>query len=245
MFGAIVLLPLYYQVVKNDSATISGLKLIPFMLGIVGLSITSGRLIAKTGKYKRWPVIGLFIMGSGVALLATIGVNTSFWYISIYSIMIGGGLGMAMQNIVIALQNAVEMKDIAVATSANTFFRSIGSTIGVAIFGTVYGNALTHYIGKGLGTLAKSQPALASALSPEQMKATMQNPGLLFKPNVPAVVRENILHSYTQAFHMVFLVAAPVCFLGFIVVSFLREVPLRTSAAAQKAREEAVGETFA
>jgi EmrB/QacA subfamily drug resistance transporter len=245
MFGAIVLLPLYYQVVKDNSATVSGLKLIPFMLGIVTLSITSGRQIAKTGKYKRWPVIGLFIMGTGVALLATIGVNTSFWWIALYSIMIGGGLGMAMQNIVIALQNAIDLKDIAVATSANTFFRSIGSTIGVAVFGTVYGNALTHYISKGMVTLAKTQPSLAQAVTPGQMNATMQDPNLLFKPNFPAVVRDNILHSYTQAFHVVFLVAAPVCFLGFIVVSFLREHPLRTSAAAQKAREEAAGESFA
>jgi hypothetical protein len=77
------------------------------------------------------------------------------------------------------------------------------------------------------------------------MNATMQDPNLLFKPNFPAVVRDNILHSYVQAFHVVFLVAAPVCFVGFIVVSFLREHPLRTSAAAQKAREEAAGETFA
>jgi EmrB/QacA subfamily drug resistance transporter len=245
MFGAIVMLPLYYQVVKNNSATISGLKLIPFMLGIVGLSITSGRLIAKTGKYKRWPVIGLFIMGTGVLLLSTIGVSTSFWNIALYSIMIGAGLGMAMQNIVIALQNAVEMKDIAVATSANTFFRSIGSTIGVAIFGTIYGDALTRYVTKGVGTLVKSQPALAAAVTPQSMSATMQNPNLLYKPGVPAVLRDTILHSYTQAFHVVFLVAAPVCYLGFVVVLFLREHPLRTSAAAQKAREEAAGETFA
>jgi MFS family permease len=215
------------------------------MLGIVTLSITSGRRIAKTGKYKMWPVIGLFIMGCGVTLLATIGVNTSFWWIALYSIMIGGGLGMAMQNIVIALQNAIELKDIAVATSANTFFRSIGSTIGVAIFGTVYGDALTHYVGKGIAALAKSQPALAPALSPSAMNATMQDPNLLFKSDVPSVVRDNVLHSYTQAFHVVFLVAAPVCFLGFLVVLFLREHPLRTSQAAQKAREEAAGETFA
>ena len=118
MFGAIVMLPLYLQVVKGNSATESGLKLIPFMLGIVSMSIYSGKQISKHGHYKRYPIIGLVIMTVGMFMLSTLKENTPFWQLFIYAILIGMGLGFSMQTIVIALQNAVDFKDMGVATSA-------------------------------------------------------------------------------------------------------------------------------
>jgi EmrB/QacA subfamily drug resistance transporter len=243
MFGAIVLLPLYYQVVRDNSATLSGLKLIPFMLGIVGASITTGRIISKTGKYKRFPVLGFITLSIGIALLSLLKVNTPYWQLAIYSILIGAGVGMAMQNMVIALQNAIDLKDIAVGTSSNTFFRSIGSTIGVAIFGAVYSNSLTRSIQSSLAPLAKANPQAIPGAA--QMSALQQNPNLLFNGSVPAPVQHVILNSYTHAFHVVFLTAVPIVLVGLIFSLVLKEKPLRSGAAIETAREEAAGEAFA
>jgi MFS family permease len=113
MFGAIVMLPLYLQVVKGDTATTAGLKLIPFMLGIVSMSIFSGKQITKHGHYKKYPVLGTAAMTIGILLMATLQQNTPFWQLSIFAIIIGAGLGLSMQTIVIALQNSVDFKDMA------------------------------------------------------------------------------------------------------------------------------------
>jgi EmrB/QacA subfamily drug resistance transporter len=242
MFGAIVMLPLYLQVVKGDSATISGLKLIPFMLGIVSMSIYSGKQITKHGHYKRYPIIGLIIMTFGMFFLSTLKENTPFWQLFIYAVMIGMGLGFSMQTIVIALQNAVEFKDMGVATSANTFFRSIGGTIGIAIFGTIYANRLGHYMADGIAKLTASNPKALAGATPKSFEALKNNTAVIktFSPELQAT----ILHGFVQSFHVVFLTAAPVTIIGFIVAFFLRETPLRTSAAAQHAREEAAGESL-
>ena len=140
MFGAIVMLPLYLQVVKANSATQAGLKLIPLMLGIVSMTITSGRVISKTGKYKKFPLIGTLLMSLGLLLMTRLGIETPYWQLSIYAIIVGMGLGLSMQTIVIALQNDIDFKDLGVATSGNTFFRSLGGAFGTAIFGTILTN---------------------------------------------------------------------------------------------------------
>jgi MFS family permease len=145
MFGAIVMLPLYMQVVKGYSATEAGLKLIPLMLGIVSTSIFSGKAITKHGHYKRFPIIGTAIMTIGILAMVRLNIDTPYWELSIYAIMVGAGLGLSMQTIVIALQNSVDFKDMGVATSSNTFFRSLGSVFGTAIFGTILTNRVGHY----------------------------------------------------------------------------------------------------
>lgn len=150
MFGAIVMLPLYLQIVKGDTATAAGLKLIPLMLGIVAMSIFSGRRITTTGRYKIYPILGTAVMTVGLLLLASLSRTTPYWQLSIYSIITGAGLGLSMQTIVIALQNSVDFKDMGIATSSNTFFRSLGSVFGTAIFGAVFNNRLTHYMQTGV-----------------------------------------------------------------------------------------------
>ena len=159
MFGAIVMLPLYLQVVKGDSATTAGLKLIPLMLGIVTTSIISGKLISKHGHYKRFPVAGTFLMTIGILLMTRLQIDTPFWQISIYAVMVGAGLGLSMQTIVIALQNSIDFKDMGVATSSNTFFRSLGSVFGTAIFGSILTNRVGHYLESNFTQLATSNPA--------------------------------------------------------------------------------------
>ncbi len=243
MFGAIVMLPLYLQVVKGDSATSAGLKLIPFMIGIVSMSITSGKLISKHGRYKRYPIIGLALMTIGITLLSTLTETTSFWKLSIYAVLIGAGLGFSMQTIVIALQNSVEFKDLGVATSANTFFRSIGATIGVALFGTVYASKLTYNLPIEIAKLKASNPAALVGATPEKFAALKENTAVLktFTPELQA----GIVHAFVNSFHAVFLAAAPITALGFLVAFLLRETPLRTGAAHQAAKEEAAGEAIA
>lgn len=243
MFGAIVMLPLYLQVVKGDSATSAGLKLIPFMIGIVSMSITSGKLITKHGRYKRYPIIGLALMTVGITLLSTLTENTPFWKLSIYAVLIGAGLGFSMQTIVIALQNSVEFKDLGVATSANTFFRSIGATIGVALFGTVYASKLTHNLPIEIAKLKASNPAALVGATPEKFAALKDNTAVLktFTPDLQA----GIVHAFVNSFHTVFLTAAPITAVGFLVAFLLRETPLRTSAAHHAAKEAAAGEAIA
>ena len=108
MFGAIIMLPLYLQIIQGNSATEAGLKLIPLMLGILTFTVTSGRMITKTGKYKKYPVAGTIIMSLGIFLMSTAGVDTPYWQIAFFAVVVGGGLGLSMQTIVIALQNAVD-----------------------------------------------------------------------------------------------------------------------------------------
>ena len=243
MFGAIVMLPLYLQVVKGDSATSAGLKLIPFMIGIVSMSIVSGKLISKHGHYKRYPIIGLALMTIGIISLSTLTETTPFWRLSIFAVLIGAGLGFSMQTIVIALQNSVDFKELGVATSANTFFRSIGATIGVALFGTVYASRLTHNLPIEIGKLKASNPAALVGATPEKFAALKDNTAVLktFTPELQA----GIVHAFVNSFHVVFLTAAPVTAIGFLIAFLLRETPLRTGAGHQAAKEEAAGEALA
>ena len=243
MFGAIIMLPLYLQVVKGDSATSAGLKLIPFMIGIVSMSIVSGKLITKHGHYKRYPIIGLALMTVGIAMLSTLTATTPFWKLSIYAILIGAGLGFSMQTVVIALQNAVDFKDLGVATSANTFFRSIGATIGVALFGTVYASRLAHNLPIEIEKLKASNPAALVGATPEKFVALKENTAVLktFTPELQA----GIINAFVNSFHVVFLTAVPITIIGFFIAFMLRETPLRTGAGHQAAKDEAAGEALA
>ena len=241
MFGAIIMLPLFLQVVQGDSATAAGLKLIPFMLGIVSMSILSGKLISKHGHYKRYPVMGLAIMTVGILALSTLNETTPFWELAIYALLIGAGLGLSMQTVVIALQNSVEMKDLGIATSANTFFRSVGGTVGVAIFGSLYASQLAIKIPEGVAKLAATNPLALIGATPEKFEQLKNSTTVIseFSAELQAVV----YHGFVESFQVVFLSAAPITAIGFVLALFMREVPLRTSAEHHAATQEAAGES--
>ncbi len=242
MFGAIVMLPLYFQVVKGYSATSAGLKLIPLMLGIVSTSIVSGKMISKHGHYKRFPIMGTAIMTVGILLMTRLQIDTPYWQISIYAIMVGAGLGLSMQTIVIALQNAVEFKDMGVATSSNTFFRSLGSVFGTAIFGSILTNRVTHYMATGFADLGKSNPAALEGFDQSKLGALTTNTSVL--KTFPPVIKNTALEAFVNSFHVVFYAAAPVTLLGLLLALMLRETPLRTTQDYAAAREEAAGESI-
>lgn len=161
LFGAVTFLPLFLQVVNGASATGSGLELVPLMVGVLTTSIASGQVIARTGRYKPFPIVGTAIAAAGFALLATMDASTTTALRSLYMLVLGLGLGMTMQVLVLAVQNAVDYADLGVATSGATFFRSIGGSFGVAIFGTIFSNRLESEL-----TSATSRvDAYANALS--------------------------------------------------------------------------------
>ncbi len=242
MFGAILMLPLYLQVVKGNTATEAGLKLIPLMLGIVPTSIISGKQISKHGHYKRFPIAGAAIMTVGIALMSTLDRDTPFWQLSIYAIMVGAGLGLSMQTIVIALQNSVDFKDMGVATSSNTFFRSLGSVFGTAVFGTILTNRLGHYLTTNFQALAQSNPSAVEGFDRAALDGIQNNTAALAA--LPPVIQSTALDAFVSSFHIVFLAAAPVTAIGFIFALFLREVPLRTNKDYASAREDAAGEAL-
>ena len=242
MFGAIVMLPLYLQVVKGDTATEAGLKLIPFMLGIVSTSIYSGKAITKHGYYKRFPIIGTVVMTIGIFFMSTLTATTPFWQLSIYSILVGAGLGLSMQTIVIALQNSVDFKDMGVATSSNTFFRSLGSVFGTALFGAILTNRLGHYLIVGRDELAATNPTAALSFNESDIEKIKQNTSAIAQ--LPPEAQTTALDAFVNSFQVVFLMAAPITSLGFLLALFLRETPLRTNKDYAAAREEAAGEAL-
>jgi EmrB/QacA subfamily drug resistance transporter len=240
MFGAIVMLPLYLQVVKGNSATEAGLKLIPLMLGIVSMSIFSGKRITTTGKYKIFPIAGAGIMTFGLLLMSTLNETTSFGVLSIYAILVGAGLGLSMQTIVIALQNSVDFQDMGIATSSNTFFRSLGGAFGTAIFGTIFSNRIAYYLQDNIASLQSTDPQSLAGLDPAKLEQITTNTSII--TTLPPTIRDTVLHSFAQTFHVVFLAAAPITFIGFVLAFFLKEKPLQSSTAHHAAKAEAAGE---
>ncbi len=242
MLGAMIMLPLYLQVVQNESPSSAGLKLIPLMLGIVTTSIFSGKAITKTGKYKKFPIAGTIIMTSGLALMTTLDVDTPYWQIAIFAAMVGMGLGLTMQTMVIALQNSIDFKDLGVATTSNTFFRSLGSVFGAAIFGTILTNRLGHYLAKDFAELSQTNPSAVSGFDASKLEQVTNNTAIL--ADLPPLIQQSVLQSFVSSFHVVFIVAAPLISIGIFCALKLREVPLRTNNDFKAAKEEAAGEAI-
>ncbi|KHL18802.1 UNVERIFIED_CONTAM: DSBA oxidoreductase [Mumia flava] len=217
MFGAITFLPLYLQTIKGSSPTESGLELLPMMAGLLITSIGSGQLISRTGRYKVFPIVGTAVTACGLFLLSLMDRETTTWESSLFMFVLGFGLGLVMQVLVLAVQNAVEYRDLGTATSGATYFRSIGGSVGVAIFGTI----LTHTLTSGL---TRDVPADATgACGPDTL--TQSTDGLA---QCPPDVLDWFLNGYVDAIQTVFLWAVPVAILAFALTWLLPEVRLRT-----------------
>jgi EmrB/QacA subfamily drug resistance transporter len=242
MFGAIIMLPLYLQIVQGASATEAGLKLIPLMIGILAVTITSGRIITKTGKYKIFPILGTIAMSIGLLLMTQLEVDTPYWQLSIYSIILGAGLGASMQTIVIALQNAVDFKDLGIATSSNTFFRSLGGAFGTAIFGTILSQQIGKKLESGFKELALTNPEAITKLNPSVVDTLQNNTEVI--STLPVEAQNTVLDAFMNSFQVVFWVAVPVMVIGFFFALFLREKPLQDSQAHATARQDAAGESL-
>ena len=224
MFGAIVYLPQYLQIVKGQSPTRSGLLTIPLMVGLMGMSIGSGRVITRTGRYKVFPVVGLVVVAVGLALFSLLGVDTSLPVAGVSMLVLGAGLGMVMQVLVLAVQNAVEHRDLGTATSAATFFRSMGGALGVAVFGALLSDRLGRYIPERLAAAGvEGRTGGGDLLGTPEAIATLPGP-----------VRDAVLGGFADGLSDIYTVAIPIALLGFVVVLFLPELPLRTSVRGQE-----------
>jgi EmrB/QacA subfamily drug resistance transporter len=219
MFGALSYLPLFLQVVHGVSPTISGVYLLPMVLGLLITSIGSGQIIARTGRYKVFPIVGTAVMAVALYLLSTLDETTPTWQMNLYFFILGFSLGLVIQVLVIAVQNAVSYADLGAATSGATFFRTIGGAFGVSVFGAIFSNQLARQL-----TAALSGKKLPPGFSP----ATVQGNSSVLK-TLPADLQQAILHAYSLALHPVFLTAVPIAGVAFILAWFLREVPLRTA----------------
>jgi EmrB/QacA subfamily drug resistance transporter len=219
MFGAIVYVPFYLQIADGVTPTVSGLLLIPLMGGLLTFSIISGRLVSRTGRYKVFPLAGSVIMSLGMFLLTFLTAHTSHLTLSIDLAVLGAGMGMVMQNTVLATQNAVAPGDMGTATSALTFFRSLGAVFGTALFGVVFVNRLNSWLPRLLPARYRGAHISASAsglnVSPAQLH------------ELPLPVRQALTESLVRAMHAVFWVAVPVSLVTVVLAVFLREIRLR------------------
>ena len=216
MFGALAYLPQYMQVVRGISPTVSGLRLLPLLVGLLLTSTGTGFLVSKWGRYKIFPVIGTALMTLGLFLLSRLGIHSGFWIVSLYLFILGVGIGASLQVLIIAVQNAVDYSDLGAATSGATFFRSIGGSFGTSVFGAIFSGVLAGDIAAALHGVALPSGLSASAGA---------SPAVL--EQLPAAIRDGYVAGYAQALHTVFLFATPIAAVGFILSLFLKEVPLR------------------
>ncbi|OBH83817.1 MFS transporter [Mycobacterium scrofulaceum] len=212
MLGALTFLPTYMQFVDGVSATTSGLRTLPMVIGMLTTSMGSGVIVGRTGRYKVFPVTGTAVMAVAFFLMSRMDPSTSVWVQSLFLVILGAGIGMCMQTLVLIVQNTVGFDDLGVATSGVTFFRTIGSSFGAAIFGSLFTNFLHSRIGPAM--VASRAPAAAAA-SPEALH------------RLPHQTAAPIVAAYAESLTHVFLCAVPVALVGFVLALFLREVPLR------------------
>ena len=218
LFGSVIFLPLFLQVVTGVSATNSGLLLLPLTAGVVAGSIGSGRIISRTGRYRGWPIGGLASASVGMALLTLMRAETPLTVISLYMIILGLGVGATMQVTILVVQNTVDHRHLGVATGAVQFFRQMGGAFGVAAFGAVMNHRLA-------ADLPARVPARALADVGGEIGALLNSPDAIRA--LPPVVAAGVTASVESALHAVFVWCVPPMVLGFGLAWFLKEIPLR------------------
>ena len=229
MFGGLVVLPLYLQIVRGGSPTEAGLQLTPLMLGIFVTSSVSGIFMKRTGRYKPLPIAGTALMFVALVLMSTLGVDTPLWQAMTYMVLMGMGLGLSMQTLVIAVQNALPPADMGVATSSVTFFRSLGGTLGAAVslailFGSLPGNIQDRARAAGLPQAVVDRFSSASSLNDSSVIATL-----------PDAVRQVVLEGFADSMQTVFAVVAALLVPAFVLSLLTKEIPLRAHGGMQAA----------
>jgi EmrB/QacA subfamily drug resistance transporter len=231
MFGAIIFLPIYLQIVRGMSPTQSGLAMIPMVAGILSTSVTSGIAVSRTGRYRIFPILGAAVLLGGLLLMTQLRVDTPYWQLAVAMFIIGAGLGLGMQVIVTAVQNSVDLRDMGVATSSMTFFRSMGGALGTAIFGAVLNSRLAFHLDAGLGGGAAGAAA-AAGIDVTNLDAIRA---------LPPEVQRVVLEAFTLAMDEVFLAAVPFAALALVLAFRIPEVRLKTRADTAAPALEAMG----
>jgi EmrB/QacA subfamily drug resistance transporter len=224
MFAGTVFFSQYFQLARGESPTMSGVMTIPMIAGLFVSSTVSGLAITKTGRWKAWLVSGGVLVTGGLGLLGMIRYDTEYWRIAVFMAVMGLGLGMMMQNLVLCTQNQVAPRDLGAASSVVTFFRSLGGAIGVSALGAVLGNRVTRYVEDGLAELGPRGAALGHGGT--------GGGGIPDLDALPAPVRTVIESAYGHGVADVFLYSAPFALLAFLVTLFIKEVALKGASAA-------------
>jgi EmrB/QacA subfamily drug resistance transporter len=212
MLGAITFLPTFQQYVDGVSATISGLKLLPLVVGLLVTSVGAGTAVGKTGRYRAFPLVGTVLIGIGLFLLSRMDEHTSTAVSSLYMLVLGAGIGLCMQVLTLIVQNTSSYQDLGVATSGVTFFRTLGGSFGASVFGSLYSNFLSDRLPEAAARARVPQSALAT-------------PSALHR--LPDAQIAPVVHAYATSLQHVFIWAVPVAAIGFATAIFLREEPLR------------------
>jgi len=240
MFGMMMSLPLYLQIVQGATPTESGLLTLPMTAGILIAAMGSGILISKSGRYKRFPIFGLAIISAAMFLFAQIGVDTPLWQTMLVMGLAGIGLGLCMQTLILAIQNDVPAKDMGVATSSATFFRSIGGTVGTAVFLSILFSVVGNRIAEAF-TSVRTDPAFLAALQQNpDFAARLQDGGLdlnntEFLNQIDPTLARPILTGFADSIDTVFMVGGFVMLVAFALIWFLKEVPLSDKSGIQRA----------
>ncbi|MFI8101659.1 MDR family MFS transporter [Streptomyces sp. NPDC086023] len=222
MFSGTVFFSQFFQLARNESPTMSGVLTIPMIGGLFVSSTVSGQVITRTGRWKAWLVSGGVLLTAGLGLLGTIRYDTEYWLIAVFMALTGLGLGMMMQNLVLATQNQVAPEDLGAASSVVTFFRSLGGAIGVSALGAVMASRVTHYVKEGLAELGPRGAALGHGGT--------AGGGIPDLDRLPAPFREIVERAYGHGVADVFLYAAPTALVGLLLCVFIREVALKSKA---------------
>ncbi|MEU9510411.1 MDR family MFS transporter [Micromonospora sp. NPDC048170] len=227
MFGSIIFIPLYLQIVRGASPTRSGLLMLPMMAGIIVTSVLTGRAMSRIGRYKWFPVAGAAVLLVGMLLFTRLEVDTSLWLAFGFMVVIGVGLGLCMQSLILAVQNSVSMRDLGAGTSSATFFRSLGGSFGVAILGAVLSSRLTS-------ELADRLPGAIAQLPPPQQAAVAASGGAEISVNdpatilaLPAPVRAAVQAAFVESLHLVFLTTGLIAIVAVLVTLALPNEKLR------------------
>ncbi|MEV5086537.1 MFS transporter [Streptomyces griseoincarnatus] len=232
MFAGTVYFSQYFQLARDKSPTMSGVMTIPMIGGLFISSTVSGIVITRTGRWKAWLLTGGVLLTAGIGLLSTIRYDTPYWHVGVFMALMGLGVGMMMQNLVLCTQNQVPPSDLGAASSVVTFFRSLGGAVGVSVLGSVMSSRISHYAADTIGTLSPQEQAAAAKASGS---GTIPDMDLL-----PPGIRTWLESAYGHGIADIFLYVAPIALLGFLVTVFIKEVPLRTTGAlAQAAQEQA------
>ncbi|MEU1049075.1 MFS transporter [Streptomyces sp. NPDC005897] len=229
MFAGTVYFSQYFQLARDKSPTMSGVMTIPMIGGLFISSTVSGQVITKTGKWKGWLLAGGVLLTAGLGLLGTMRYDTPYWHIGIFMALMGLGVGMMMQNLVLCTQNQVDPSDLGAASSTVTFFRSLGGAVGVSVLGSVMSTRISHYASDTIGSLSPQEQAAAAKASGSGAIPDMDL--------LPPGIREWLESAYGHGIADIFLIVAPIALLAFLVTLFIKEVPLRTKGALAQASE--------
>jgi EmrB/QacA subfamily drug resistance transporter len=241
MFGGLLLLPQYLQIVQGSSPTEAGLKMLPLVAGIMTGAMGAGILIGRTGRYKAFPLIGIVLMVIAlVSLSLVVDADAAYWSLVPFMALMGLGLGMNMQPVILAVQNAVSPREMGVATSSVTFFRQMGGTIGTAAFLSILFTRLPQDIGSAVRSASAADPRVAEAVQSGQVQAGDLS-DTSFIQRLPEFLAAPFKVGFSDSIDAVFLIAACVVAVGFVVLWFLPELPLRTQSGIQAAQAEAAG----